>query len=576
MILLMIFTGLTDAFSQAPLSATNDPLCSVQCCDTLQPCSCTAGVIVSGGVPPYSYLVLGGSGPVGTTACVTNLCPGSYTFIIRDSVGAMLYYQVTVGGVCCTLNCSDTTICFNVPDSLVTLTIPTFTGGTGSIGGGAGGPGTDCIYDSIWNNSPGIYPVGTTVVKWYVLHNGNLDSCSQNVIRNPPSVYNIAFSTSPPIVGGVINICNGQSITFIDNSTGTTGRLWNFGNGFYSTNQTHTEPGVNYPPGTYYDTLTVYDACGTAHDTAFMVVVDSSSGPDIFCISVVCPGDTVTYYTSAICSTYTWSVTGGSFLTIPTGDSATVIWGAGPSGTIALNVSNCTPPLTCPFGTIKTVTIVPATIAIVGDTITCAGSQNCYAIQCLPGNIQEWTISPANAGTISGQGTCNICIDWTPGFFGFVTITINYQNMLTGSGCNLPENCTNDAGCGGTGTLTVHVRPIFGITGPSKVCPNVTSSPFNGMNLTNLTVEPLTTWKLLTPSLTAINFANTGLLNAYTWGAGPGVYKLTAYAPPNSYWNDSAIVSVEVVQMLTPNNIVGPDTVCPNVPFVYSVPPNMT
>ncbi|TAH42205.1 MAG: PKD domain-containing protein, partial [Bacteroidetes bacterium] len=577
LILLMICLHALPSLAQTPLSAVVDPLCTTQCCDTTLGCVCSAGVIASGGVPPYSYTVFGGSGIVGTSACVSGLCAGTYIFSIRDSQNNTIQYSVTIGAVCCKLNCRDTTICFDVPDSLVILKKPTYTGaGAGGGGTGPGPQGPDCAYDSIWNNSPGVYPVGTTVVTWYVLNNGVLDSCTQNVIRNPPSVYNISFTTSPPIVGGVINICNGQSITFTDNSTGTTGRLWNFGNGFYSTNQTNTQPAVNYPPGTYYDTLTVYDACGTPHDTAFTVVVDSASGPDIFCISVVCPGDTVTYYTSAVCSTYTWSVTGGTFLTIPTGDSATVVWGAGPSGTIALNVLNCSPALTCPFGTVKTVTIVPAVIALVGDTITCAGSQNCYSIQCLPGNIQEWELSPAYAGTISGQGTCCICINWAPGFFGFVTITVNYQNMLTGSGCNLPEDCSQDPGCGGTGTLTVHVRPIFGITGPLKVCPNVSSAPFDGMNLTNNTTEPATSWKLVSPSLSVTTFASTSLLNAYTWNGGAGVYQLTAYAPLNSYCNDSATVSVEVVDMLTPNNIVGPDTVCPNVPFVYSVPPNMS
>jgi hypothetical protein len=40
---------------------------------------------------------------------------------------------------------------------------------------------------------------------------------------------------------------------------------------------------------------------------------------------------------------------------------------------------------------------------------------------------------------------------------------------------------------------------------------------------------------------------------------------LTAYAPPNVYCNDSAVMNVEVVNMLQPNAISGPDTVCANV-----------
>lgn len=504
-------------------------------------------------------------------------------FTVRDANNVTVQCPVTVGQSCCHLNCRDTSFCFGLPDSLIVLLPPTYTDTSQTAGGGTGpgGPATDCVFDSMWNNSPGVFPVGTTVVKWYVRDmNGNIDSCTQNVIRNPPTPYVISFTTSPPIVGGVINICNGQTITFTDNSTGTTGRLWNFGNGFYSSNQTHTEPAWHYPPGTYYDTLTVFDDCGNPHDTAFMVVVDSASGPDIFCISVVCPGDTVTYHTSANCTSYTWGVSGGAFYPAPpasTSDSATVIWGAGPNGTISLSVSGCTPPSTCNIATIKTVDIVPATLPIAGDTVVCAGSSSTYCVQCIPGNSHSWELLPANAGTITGNGTCCVTIQWAPGFFGIVQLQINYQNVLTGSGCNLPEgSCNEDPGCGGIGLITINVKPVFGISGPAKVCPGVVSAPFNGMNLTNNTIAPGTSWKLVTPSATVIPFANTTAFNAYTWNAGAGVYQLTAYAPPGVYCNDSAMTTVEVVQVLTPNVITGPDTVCAGQPYFYVTAPNMS
>ncbi len=476
----------------------------------------------------------------------------------------------------CKLNCRDTTICFNLPDSLVKLKKPKFLPLNGNGGTGLGG---DCVKDSIWSNAPGIYPVGITYVTWYVSYPpARIDSCTMKVTRRPPSVYTINFTTSPPIVAGVINICNGQSITFMDNSTGISGLLWNFGNGYYSSNAVHTEPAWHYPPGTYYDTLTVYDDCGAPHDTAFTVVVDSASGPDIFCISVVCPGDTVTYHTSAICTNYTWTVTGGTFLTPPpvTSDSATVIWGAGSTGTISLAVSGCTPPLNCPFSTIKTVHIVPATLPIAGDTVTCAGSTTTYCVECIPGNNYSWELLPGNAGTVTGQGTSCITINWAPGFTGYATITLNYQNVLTGSGCNLPENCSHDNGCGGTATITVHVKPIFGITGPTTVCPNIIAPPFYGVNTTANTIEPGTTWKIKTPIPTILTFNSTTALNAYNWNAGPGNYYLTAYAPPNIYCNDSAFYTVTVVNMLIPAAVTGPDTVCAGLPFIYNVAPNMT
>ncbi|MBL7922958.1 MAG: PKD domain-containing protein, partial [Bacteroidia bacterium] len=581
LLILLSLLWFSVAWSQ-PLTVSVDPLCTTFCCQPAQPCSCSAGVLVSGGVPPYTYLVFGSSGLVGNSACVNGLCAGTYNFEVRDANNNMVIFPVTIGGACCKINCKDTTICYNLPDSLVKPPKPSVTsdGGTGGgTGGGAGGPGlTPCLYDSIWNNAPLVYPVGTTYVTWYVSINGLIDSCTARVIRNPLIPFTISFTTSPPMVGGVINICNGQTVTVNNNSTGITGQLWNFGNGFYSTNAVHTVPAWQYPPGTYYDTLTVYDACGNAHDTAFVVVVDSAMGPDITCISTVCPGDTVTYRTSAVCTGYTWTVSGGAFLNPPpsTSDSATVIWGPGPQGTISLSVTGCTPPLNCPNPTIKNVPIVPATLPINGDTIVCSGSENCYEVECIPGNNHIWEVLPANAGIVTGQGTCRICVKFDSTYFGPVTIQLIYQNVLTGAGCSLPSECKNDPGCGGVASITVDVRPIFGIAGPSKVCPNTVSAPFNGMNLTNNTVATGVSWKLITPVPTTLTFASTALLNAYTWNAGAGNYQLTAYAPANTYCNDSATMTVEVVNMLTPNPVTGPDTVCAGSSVIYSVAPNMS
>ncbi|MCC7231663.1 MAG: PKD domain-containing protein, partial [Bacteroidia bacterium] len=571
LIAFMFFCSLSAA--QAQLTVVPDPLCSNQCCGPGQ-CTCTLGVLATGGVPPYSYQVFSGSTLIDTNACVSGLCPGNYVFIVRDAMGATVLLQLSASGQCCHLECpNDTVFCFTVPDSLIKLSKPVYQGNGSFPNGG------DCFYDSIWNDAPLVFPVGTTVVTWFV-HNltGQIDTCQQNVTRNPPSVYAIKFGTSPPVIGGVINICNGQSITFVDSSTGTSGLLWNFGNGFYSSNPVHTEPGWHYPPGTYYDTLTVYDDCGNPHDTAFTVVVDSSSGPDITCISTVCPGDTVTYHTNANCTVYNWTVTGGVFFPVPSSgsDSVTVIWGPGPHGTISLSVSGCTPPSTCPVATIKTVDIVPATLPVNGDTVVCAGATTEHCIECIPGNTHSWELMPGIAGTVENANTCCVTIHWNPAFTGIATLQVIYNNPLTGSGCNLPETCSHDPGCGGTGTITIRVVPIFGISGPQKVCPDVVSAPFSGMNLTANIAEPLTSWKVITPVPSVLNFANTGLLNSYTWNNGPGIYQVTAYAPPGVYCNDSATVTVKVLDMPVPNPVIGPDTVCAGTLVYYTITPNLS
>ncbi|MBK9402473.1 MAG: hypothetical protein IPN36_17030 [Bacteroidetes bacterium] len=101
--------------SLAPLRATSDPLCTTIVAVSSQPCNCTAGVLVTGGIPPYSYTVFSGTNVIGNTACVSNLCPGTYVFEIRDAQNNQIVFPVSVGLTCCTLNCVDTTICFEIP-----------------------------------------------------------------------------------------------------------------------------------------------------------------------------------------------------------------------------------------------------------------------------------------------------------------------------------------------------------------------------------------------------------------------------------------------------------------------------
>ena len=43
---------ISTAAAQGPLSVSLDPLCSTNCCSSNAPCSCSAGVLVTGGLPP--------------------------------------------------------------------------------------------------------------------------------------------------------------------------------------------------------------------------------------------------------------------------------------------------------------------------------------------------------------------------------------------------------------------------------------------------------------------------------------------------------------------------------------------
>ena len=70
-----------------PLIAVTDQVCTSKYCQPSNPCNCSAGVTITGGVAPYQIIVFpqGGSTPVGFTACVNGLCPGSYDIRVFDS-----------------------------------------------------------------------------------------------------------------------------------------------------------------------------------------------------------------------------------------------------------------------------------------------------------------------------------------------------------------------------------------------------------------------------------------------------------------------------------------------------------
>ncbi len=565
-------TDAVNATATASITVVSPPVATIFstgdcCCSALAGNPCTL-VADGSGTGPFLYMWSNGA----TTKTITQLsCPGTYTVTVMNSTGCSSTASISLPSAnCCHLNCpGDTAICYNVPDSLVKLTKPSYSGG----GGTSGGPG--CAYDSVWTPFAGPFNVGPNNVWWYVSLNGTvLDSCLQVVTRNTQINMFIGFTTDHPLTDSCIHICLKEQVYFqaVPPSFGFSQLQWNFGDGNYSNvpNVTHQ---FNFP-GTFTVYLTGIDNCGNVKMDSTKVCVEASEGPDIQCPSVVCAGDTATYSTSVTgACTYLWTVTGGVISGPNNLATVTVVWGSGPTGTIKLLVT-CSPALPCSQPTIRTITIVPSTMPITGETIVCAGTSSDYEVECIPGNIHTWTINPATAGTIDTMDH-HIIVHWNPAFTGTVTVCVNYQNVLTGSGCMI-DGCTSNAGCNGSACKVVHVRPVFGIAGPKKLCPNMTGLPFTAINVTTGAPEPNASWIVVTPAPSTLTFSTTALLNAYTWNAGIGIYSITAIAPPNIYCNDTAYTTVEVVEIKIPNPITGTDTVCPNSTHIYSVLPNMT
>nr|MBK9649778.1 PKD domain-containing protein [Bacteroidota bacterium] len=530
------------------------------------PCPCLLAD-ACGGTAPYIFTYLWSDGS--TTSCPGALGSGPYvvTVYVMDAQGQR--DSITRMPSCCALTCpNDTTICYDLPDSLVVLGTPTISAGSN----GGTGPGGDCLVDSIWNNSTGVYPVGTTIITWTAIVNGQIKTCTQKVIRLNTGPVTFSWTTSPlPLGDGKIHICRGDPVYFSDSgAVGITNWEWDFGDGYASSlnNPTH----FYNIAGTWTAIVKGYDACGNLYLDSIDVIVDPSAGPDIFCISVQCPGDTAVYHTNACGgASYQWTVSAnGTILGSSTLDSVVVIWNAGPVGTISLLVTGC--PGVCTNPSVRQVYIVPPTMPMYGDTVICQGTPSTdYEVQCIPGTNYNWTISPPSSYFSIDTFMHQITINWDTAYTGPVTITVNYQNVLTGGGCDLAAPCVSDPGCGGSVTRTVFVKPVFKINGPAKLCLGVpnTSNPFTSNTAA-------TTWKLISPGGTSISgFPVSNTFNTYTWDTA-GFYTVIATTPAGPFCNDSAFLFVEVLDLIPTPIVNGPDTVCDSTSYTYNITPNQS
>lgn len=401
------------------------------------------------------------------------------------------------------------------------------------------------------------------VVNWGAVGSGNVklietkadntkDSVEQCIEIIPSPTAN--FSTLPTIVGGTINVCLQQPINFTDLSLGATSWFWDFGDGNTFIGQ--------YPPahsyslsGSYVVTLIVKNDCNCSDTLKVNVEVDALPGPEIECPSVVCEGDTAVYTTSANCTNYIWTVTGGTIISSPlNSNSIVVVWGNGSSGpgTVTLDVSGC--PGFCTVPTTITIPIIPQSATINGPIVVCQYSTTNYQVPNIPATTYNWTVNPGGI-IISGQGTNMISVYWnTPGTH---VIKVDYINKLLD--------------CGGTGKLIVNVLPPFFIGGPISLCPNVpnTSNPFNANSYSG--PVPVN-WSVITPGGSTLSNLQTGSssFNTYNWSAGPGTYTVMAVASPGTFCNDTVTTTVTVLDTIPRPTITGAASICPGGTYQYS------
>lgn len=306
------------------------------------------------------------------------------------------------------------------------------------------------------------------------------------------ATYNVMVRNKLSITGP-ISVCQGQSsnlnaviptnIPVNSNWTISPGTATiNSGNGTGTIN-------VTWPTaGSYTITaipVTPNVSCSNASYNVNVVAAPVIS--NIIGADSICPGKPYVY--SAVSSgigTYSWAFTNASSFTLlgVNNDSVQVVWGS--TGPYGISLSQTSIPNGCPSNTfIKNVFPWPAP-ALTGPTTVCADAVVTYTITNITNANFQWSVSPANFGTIqSGQGTNTVTILWhgnnSPGTSNTVSLNYGVCGASTIS-VNINEppvlTITQSGTLCGTGgvTLSTGVTGVFTWFGPGVPPPGNTSS----------------------------------------------------------------------------------------------------
>lgn len=442
------------------------------------------------------------------------------------------------------------------------LVVPNLTGFTYTwtvVGGSPATPTGNPMVINWGNSSQGFIQV---IIK-------NADSTCRDTIRQKVCLLtgpkaNITVNTPGPY-------CAGQSVCFSDlGSVGAASWYWDFGDGTSSTSQNpcHTFA----PGGPYTVTLTVSSSpggggagqgpdCGCKDTAQIKITVLNKPGIDIHtddCRKMLCKGDTVKYCTSTTgCTGLAWSVSGGMIVGPTNGTCVTVVWNNPPVNyptSVTLTTTSC-PSSVCGNSATLNVPVLYPNLPIQGPYIVCPNSASTYSLPALPGTFYKWTISGGGTITSADSNHNVISVQWGATTGGPYIITCNYNNPYSG--------------CSGTDTIGVYIKPPFKINGPSPVCTN-TPAFFNvmGGGSANWTVTPNTGFTPPGPFTNVPNIVlNWSVAGNYTIGAVPFI--------PANYCTTTDSLKVVVNPTPVLNPITGPNPVCPNQLYTYSVTSNM-
>lgn len=357
----------------------------------------------------------------------------------------------------------------------------------------------------------------------------------------------VYFQISKSPVSGFTSstVCVGNETVFTDKSTDAIEWFWDFGDGTTSTEKNPKH--VFTSGGNHQVKLITKSGCYCADTIVQSVQVIPTPAPKITCPSTFCVGTSSSYSTDPVCGGYNWVVTGGTITSGQGTPNISVDWGpAGPTGTVSLTTSDCSPNQ-CSIPTTNSVPLIPPVSSITGKTKVCQSESATYTLPAFPGSNVSWSIVPSTAGTIvTGQGTNNVNVTWNTSGNAKIVVTIDHSILS----------------CKSSASLDVIVLPYFSAsTTTYSLCKGgsgtVTANPSGAM-----------TWTIPSGRGTVTSGQGTGSATI-TWQYAGSNIVVAKPVTANQFCNDSSYTYV-YVDSVRPPSVDGPMYICPGSTYKYS------
>ncbi len=365
------------------------------------------------------------------------------------------------------------------------------------------------------------------------------------------------IASTPSAVNNVIEICQGQTVYFQNDSESAASYIWDFGD---LNTSTQFEPNHTYPtPGNYTVSLIARNACFCSDTTFVEINVLAADVAEINCVGTVCEGNSVTYSTDVSCGTYNWSIIGAGTVLDgggPVDNFITVEWTAGPEGFVSLDVSGCAGNV-CNIPNVVPIPIVSDAVQILGRDKVCEGSTEEYHIPNYQGTEITWSVN-GSGNIVGGQGSERVTINW----YGNANMNNPQRVIVEFNNCYL--------GCEGRDTLEVDIVPSFYLKGPIEVCENSSADYRSFNSITDLPIN--SNWELIDTAGTVVWTGGPAPGVSIDWNFTPGSYTVHAEAAnPANFCNDDYDIFVKLTEAPQPvTSIDGTVEICPGQTYSYT------